>query len=73
MLGVRNPLANAEDVREAGSIPGSGRSPVESHGNPLQYCCLDNSVDRGPWRVTVNRVSRQTNLALEYGMKQDKD
>ena len=51
---VKNPPANAGDV---GSIPGSGRSPEGGSGNPLQYSCLGNSVDRGAWRVTVNGVT----------------
>ena len=51
---VENPLANAGDTRELGSIPGSGRSPGEGNGNPLQYSCLENSMGRSlagysPW------------------------
>ena len=49
---VKNPAANAGDVREAGSIPGSGRSPGERNGNLLQYSCLENPMDRGAWQVT---------------------
>ena len=45
---VKNPPANAGDVRGMGLIPGSGRSPGEGNGNPLQYSCLGNSMDRGP-------------------------
>ena len=44
---VKNPLANAGDRRDGGSIPGLGRSLGEGNGNPLQYCCLENPVDRG--------------------------
>ena len=44
---VKKMPANAEDVRDAGSIPGSGRSPGGGHGNPLQYSCLENPIDRG--------------------------
>ena len=44
---VKNPPANAGDIREEGSIPGSGRSPGGGHDNPLQYSCLENSMDRG--------------------------
>ena len=44
---VKNPSANAGVVRDMGSIPGSGRSPGGGHGNPLQYSCLENSMDRG--------------------------
>ena len=52
---VKNPSANAED---AGSIPGSGRSPGEGTGNPLQYFCLENSMDRGDWWATVCRLAK---------------
>ena len=48
-LMVKNPPANAGDVRDAGLIPGSGRSPGEGNGNPLQYSCLENPMDRGAW------------------------
>ena len=44
---VKNPVANAGDTGDAGSIPGSGRSPGEGNGNPLQYSCLGNLMDRG--------------------------
>ena len=54
---VKNPLANAEDVRDAGLIPGLGRSPGEGHGNPFQYSCLENPMNRGAWRATVHRVT----------------
>ena len=57
VLEVKNPPANAEDVREAGSIPGLGRSSGGGHGNPLQYSCLENPMDRGAWQATVRRVS----------------
>ena len=53
---VKKPPANAGDIREAGSIPGSGRSPGAGHGNPLQCSCLENPMDRGAWRATVHRV-----------------
>ena len=43
---VKNPCVNAGDIRNAGLIPGLGRFPVERHGNSLQYCCLENSVDK---------------------------
>ena len=46
-LVVKNPSANAGDMRDMGLIPGSGRSPEEDHGNPLQYSCLENPMDRG--------------------------
>ena len=55
---VRNPPANAGDIQEAGSIPGSGRSPEGGHDNPLQYACLENPVDIGAWWATVHRVAK---------------
>ena len=55
---VKNPPANAEDLREAGSIPGSGRSHGGGHGNALQYSCLGNPMGRGDWWVTVHRVAK---------------
>ena len=57
-LTVKNPPANAGDIRVAGSIPGSGISPGEGHGDPLQYSCLENAMDRGAWLATVHRVAQ---------------
>ena len=57
-LVVKNPPANAVDIRDAGSIPGLGRSPGEGHGNPLQYSCLENPVDREARWATVIRSQR---------------
>ena len=57
-LVVKNLPANAGDLREEGSIPQSGRSPGEGHGNPLQYPCLKNPMARGAWRATVHRVTK---------------
>jgi len=56
-LEVKNLPANAGDIRDAGLIPGSGRSPGGGHGIPLQYSCLENPMDKGAWRATVHRVS----------------
>ena len=53
VLVVKKLPANAEDTGDAGSIPGSGRSPREGQGNPLQYSCLENPMDRGDWQATV--------------------
>ena len=50
-LAVKNPPANAGDIRDMGSVPGSGRSPRGGHGNPLHYSCLENPMDRGAWRA----------------------
>ena len=47
-----------ETKRDMGSIPGSGRSPGGGHNNPLQYSCLENSMDRGAWWATVHRVAK---------------
>ena len=54
---VKNPPANAGDIKDVGSIPGLGRFPDGGHGNPLQYPCLENPMDRGAWRATVHRVT----------------
>ena len=53
---VRNLSANAEDSEDVGSVPGLGRSPGEENDNPLQYFCLENSMDRGAWRSTVHGI-----------------
>ena len=59
----KNPLANAGDIRDTGSIPGSGRSSGGGHGNPLQYFCLESPMDRGAWPVTVHGDTKsQTKL-----------
>ena len=55
---VKNLPAIAGDVRDLGSIPGLGRSPGGGHGNPLQYSCLENPMDRGVWWATVYRVTK---------------
>ena len=52
---VKNPPANVGDL---GSIPGLGRSPGEGNGNPHQYSCLGNPMDRGTWRATVHGVAK---------------
>ena len=57
VLVVKNPPANAGDIiKDAGSIPGSGRSLGGEHSNPFQYSYLENSTDRGAWWATVHRV-----------------
>ena len=55
---VKNPPATAEDIRDVGLIPGLGRSPGGGHGNPLQYSCLENPMDRGVWQDTIHRVTK---------------
>ena len=54
---VKNSPTNAGDLRDTVSIPGLRRSPGEGHGNPLQYLCLENPMDRGVW-ATVHRVTK---------------
>ena len=56
VLMVKNPPANAEDIRNVGLIPGLGRSLGGGHGNPLQYSCLENSMDRGAFWATVHEI-----------------
>ena len=55
---VKNPLANAGDIRDAGLIPGPGRSPEEENGNPFQYSCLENPMNRIAWWATVHGVAK---------------
>ena len=55
---IKNPPANAGGIRDEGSIPGLGRSPGGGHGNPFQYSCLENTMDRGAWQATVQRVAQ---------------
>ena len=55
---VKNPPANAGVIGYAGSIPQLGRSPGEGNGNPLQYPCLENPMDRGAWWATAHGVSK---------------
>ena len=57
---VKNPPANAGDVKDSGSIPELGRSPGGGHGNPLQYFRLENSMDRGVWQATVHGVAKES-------------
>ena len=58
VLVVKNQPANTGDIRNAGSIPKLVRSPRGGHGNPLQYSCLENSMDREAWRATVHKVTK---------------
>ena len=55
---VKNPPANAGDIRDAGLIPGSGRSTGKGSKNPLQYSCLENPKDRGAWWASVYGVTQ---------------
>ena len=63
VLVIKNSPADVGDIRDTGLIFGLGRSPGEGNGNPLQYSCLENPMDRGAWRATVRRVTQsQTRL-----------
>ena len=72
---VKNPPANAGDVRDTGLILGSGRSPAGGHGNLLQYSCLENPMDRRAWWATGHRVTqsrtRLSDLACVQGKVYD--
>ena len=56
--GKKYSTCNARDARDAGSAPGSGRSPGAGNGNPFQYSCLENSMDRVTWQATVHKVTK---------------
>jgi len=57
-MGIKNPPANAGDSRDVGLIPGSEKSLGVGNGNPLQYFCLENSMDRGAWRAIAHGVTK---------------
>ena len=59
---VKNPPANAVDIRDVGSIPGLSRSSGGGNSNPLLYSCLKNHMDRGAWRATVHGVTQSQKL-----------
>ena len=62
VLVVKNPPANAGDARDVGLMPGSGRSPGVGNGNPFQYSCLENLMDRGIWWAIVHGVSKESDM-----------
>ena len=62
VLVVKNLPANAGDVGDVSSIPGLGRSPGGGNGNPLQYCCLENPMDRGAWWPIAHKISEDQTL-----------
>ena len=64
-LVVKNLSANAGDIKDAGLIPGPGRSPEGGHGDPLQYFCLENPMDREAWRITAHD-NRRAKLDFTY-------
>ena len=67
-LGVKNPPANAGDIRDVSSIPGLGRSPGGGHGNPLQCSCLENPMARGAWWAAVHRVAKNQVQLKRFSM-----
>ena len=68
VLLVKNPPANAREVRDACRSPGLGRSPGDEHGNPLQYSCLENPMDRGAWWATVHGVAESLTQLKQLSM-----
>ena len=68
MLMVKNLSTNAGDIGDVGSIPGLGRSRGGGHGNPLQYSCLENPMDRGAWQATVHRVAKSWTRLKQLSM-----
>ena len=65
---AKNPPANAGDVRDAGSIPGSGRLPRGGYGNTLQYYCLENPMDGGTWWATIHGVAKSRTRVKQLSM-----
>ena len=65
---VKNPPANAGDIRDTGSIPWLGRSLRRGQSNPLQCSCLENPIDREDWRVTIQRIAKSQTQLKRYGM-----
>ena len=70
-LVVKTPPSNPGDVRDAALIPGSGRSREGGPGDPLQYSCLENSVDRGAWWTTVHSVTQSQTQLKQLSMHTD--
>ena len=66
VLLVKNPPTNAGDTRNSGLFPGSGKSPEVGGSNPLQYFCLENSMNRGAWWVTVHAAAKSQTWLSEY-------
>ena len=62
VLEIKSLPANAGDLRDVSSIPGMGRSPGGGDSNPLQYSCLENSMDRGAWQATVHSVAESDTI-----------
>ena len=65
-LVIKNLAANAEDTRDAISVPGLGRSSTVGNGNPLQYSCLKNSMGRGAWQATIHRATKSQTCLSDW-------
>ena len=65
-LVVKTPPAKEGDLRDSGLIPGSGRSPGEGKGNPLQYSCLENPMDWGAWWATIHGIAKSRTLLSDF-------
>ena len=63
---VKNPPADSGEAKDAGLIPGSGGSSVEENGNPLQYSCLENPMDRGVWQATVHGGHKESDMTEQH-------
>ena len=70
VLGGSDSKESAFDAGDLGSIAGSGRSPGEGNGNPLQYYCLENPMDRGGWEATAHRVTKSQTWLKQLSMLQ---
>ena len=70
---AKNLPANAGDVKDMGSVPGSGGSPGGGNGNPLQFSCLENPMDRGAWQATVHRVTKSLTQLKQLSMHECTD
>ena len=71
-LAVKNPPANAGDIRDTGSVPGFRRSSGEGHGNLPQYSCLENPMDGGAWWVMVHRAAKSQTEATYHAHEESK-
>ena len=65
---LKNLPVNAGDIRDSGLIPGSGRCPGGGHSNPLQFSCLENSIDRRAWWAPVHRVAKSQTQMKQFSM-----
>jgi len=69
----KNPAASVGNIRDSDSTPGLGRSPGEGHGNPLQYSCLENPMDRGAWWATVHGITKSQTQLKQFSTQAPKE